>query len=203
MMKDQKPISIQPYLPLINGLKCIITKQTRGMISKRILQRSPNCNLLVFGLGRDSELWHRVNERGYTLFVEHDPRWAKVTAAQIPGINICVHHYLTQCDPKLEIHQQPAIDTKALEKFEMPEQIRQRDWDMILVDGPTGFDSHCPGRMLSIYWTSLISDASCDIFIDDYMRPIEFTYTNKFLFHRYNKFQILNERHKMLWLQPG
>ncbi len=156
--------------------------------------------MLVFGVGRDSVIWNTVNE-GYTLFIEHDSRWARTIAEQIPGINILIHHYETTCEPQKPIHAQPEINQSELLRHPMPEDLDRHKWDVILIDGPTGFNDTCPGRMLPIYWSSLISDSSCDIFVDDYSRPIEFMYTNKFLFHRYNQFHLFEEKLKLLWLK--
>ena len=194
-------MGIEQYLDLINGVKCIIPKQQRGLISKTILRKGAGCNMLVFGVGRDSIIWNTVNENGYTLFVEHDRRWANSIVQQIPDINTIIYEYETTCDPELPIHEQPPINEKELFTHPMPKELAEKSWDIILIDGPTGFNSECPGRMLPIYWSSIISDSSCDIFIDDYSRPIEFTYTNKFLFHRYNKYRLFEERLKLLWLK--
>ncbi len=193
-------MGIEQYLELINTTKCIITKQQRGLICKQILKRGKNCNVLVFGVGNDSIIWNTVNQ-GYTLFIEHDIKWANAIKQKVDGIQICHHEYLTTCDPKLPIHQQPPVDEKALISHSMPQQLREKKWDVILVDGPTGFDDTCPGRTLPIYWSSLLSHADCDIFIDDYSRPIEFIYTNRFLFHKYQKYRLFEERWKMLWLK--
>jgi len=34
-----------------------------------------NCNLLVFGVGNDSALWHNLNKDGRTVFLENIPEW--------------------------------------------------------------------------------------------------------------------------------
>ena len=196
---------IEQYYNLINRTKCILPKQQRGLIVKQILEKGPVCNVLVWGVGGDSIIWHTVNQ-GHTLFIEHDQRWADRIAAQIKDIRINVYQYQTTCRPTLPIHKQPDIDVAELNSHPLPQGIEGVDWDVVLIDGPTGFDDSCPGRMLPIYWTSkLIDPTRCDIFIDDYSRPIEFTYSNRFLFHRYNRFRVFDERLKLLWLKatPG
>ncbi|MGI9319258.1 MAG: hypothetical protein ACR2QW_18165 [bacterium] len=193
-------MGIEQYLDLINGVNCMITKQQRGIICKQILRKGPRCNMLVFGLGRDSIIWQTVNP-GFTLFVEHDTRWSRTMEKQINGIQVLNYEYLTQCEPTLPVHEQPPISETELAAYPIPPELLARKWDIILIDGPTGFDNSCPGRMLPIYWSSVISSNRCDIFVDDYMRPIEFTHTNKFLFPRYNQFRLFDERHKMLWLK--
>lgn len=191
---------VNTYLDLINGTRCIIPKQQRGIICKQMLKRRESCNALIFGAGNDSIIWNTVNQ-GHTLFIEHDAKWANSIAAKVPGINIVSYDYNTQCDPKLAIHEQPAIDELSLMAHPVPKEITERKWDVILIDGPTGFDSNCPGRMLPIYWSSTLAHDACDIFVDDYSRPIEFSYTNKFLFHKYNRYRKFDARLHLLWLQ--
>lgn len=194
-------MGIEQYYELINRTKCILPKQQRGLICKTILTKGPACNVLVWGVGGDSIIWNTVNQ-GYTLFVEHDARWAEKIAGRVEGIKINIYNYTTTCRPTLPIHEQPDIDETALARYAMPEGIEGIDWDVVLIDGPTGFDDNCPGRMLPIYWTSKIIDPTrCDVFVDDYSRPIEFTYANRFLFHRYDRFRVFEERLKLLWLK--
>ena len=155
----------------------------------------------MFGVGGDSIIWNTVNENGYTLFVEHDAQWSKKTLEQVPQIRILNHEFLTRCEPNLPIDQQPPINMADLLRYPMPEELAQKRWDVILIDGPTGFDNTCPGRALPIFWSSLISDNTCDIFVDDYSRPVEFIYTNKFLFPKYNQFYLFEKRLQLLWLK--
>ena len=200
-LNPEKKMGIEKYLPLIKTVRCIIPVKQRIVIGEQILSKGPGCNLLVFGLGGDSVIWNTINENGYSLFIEHDERWANTIAKQVPGINVRTYQYPTKCDPVLPIEEQPPIDLRNLVHHQMPVELVEKKWDVILIDGPTGFDSTCPGRSLPIYWSSLIADKHCDIFVDDYSRPIEFTHTNKFLFPKYNRFHLFEERLKLLWLK--
>ena len=192
---------IEKYLELMNSTRCIIPKVQRRVIGETILSKGPGCNMLVFGVGGDSIIWNTINEAGYTLFIEHDDRWTRKTREQIPGVNVITYQYNTRCEPEWPIHEQPAINSADLLQHAMPGELGERKWDVILIDGPTGFNNKCPGRMLPIFWSSLISDSSCDIFIDDYSRPIEFTYTNRFLFHKYSRYHLFPQRLQLLWLK--
>ena len=66
--------------------------------------------------------------------------------------------------------------------MELDDDIRQIDWDFILVDAPTGYHPNKPGRMKSIYESFNLSDnsKSIDIFVHDCDREIEDTYTKYF-----------------------
>lgn len=77
-------------------------KQQRGLIVKQILLKGPTRNVLVWGVGGDSIIWNTVNQ-GHTLFIEHDPRWARKIAEQVDGININVitHFPIEEIDPDI------------------------------------------------------------------------------------------------------
>ena len=57
----------------------------------------------------------------------------------------------------------------------------ETNWDVIFVDGPAGGSDGRPGRMKSIYMSSLLGDKGCDIFIHDHERVIENHYSQKYL----------------------
>jgi hypothetical protein len=47
-------------------------------------------------------------------------------------------------------------------------------FDIILIDGPTGFNNECPGRILPIYWSKkYLSKQGTIIYIDDANRKLE------------------------------
>ena len=54
-------------------------------------------------------------------------------------------------------------------------------WDIILIDGPAGYEPDKPGRSLPIYWAHKYSDPHTHIFVDDYERPLEREYCDFFL----------------------
>ena len=185
---------------LIEDTHCMIPPHQRRTIRDLIHRKGDSCNMLVFGVGGDTVLWNSLNT-GHTQFIEHDEDWARLIAKQNPMASILQYKFRTKCDPLKPIQEQPEIDENELATFPMPSELTAHKWDIILIDGPSGFDDACPGRMLPIYWSSLISDNTCDIFVDDYSRPIEFIYANKFLFHRYSKFHLYNHNLQMLWLK--
>jgi uncharacterized protein len=57
------------------------------MVYGSIVQAGPQPNVLVFGTGRDSEMWHRLVTKqlgGRVLFVEHEEKWRNFLKANVP-----------------------------------------------------------------------------------------------------------------------
>ena len=48
------------------------------------------CNVLVFGTGKDSELWSKANKNGKTIFLEDDLQW--INHASVMGIGLDIRH---------------------------------------------------------------------------------------------------------------
>jgi hypothetical protein len=108
-------------------------------------------SFLVFGAGNDSELWLSCCPGRNVIFVENDSNW-------IPKI---------PCN-----HFRPKYRGKVgqwLEKTRVPASLK-RDWDFVLIDGPTGFSSECIGRQEPIAWSAKIGKT---LFVHDYDRPWE------------------------------
>jgi glucuronoxylan 4-O-methyltransferase len=66
-------------------------------------------------------------------------------------------------------------------EMELPSSVRDRDWDVILVDAPSGYHPEHPGRMQSIYMAAELAEEGTDIFVHDINRAVEKAYSNKFL----------------------
>lgn len=149
---------------------------------RRVLDTIQNrvpCNLLVFGVGRDSGYWVRANAGGETVFVEHEPEWIRRTAEQVPDIRIHRVSYGTRRIWwwwRLLRPRENFLD-------DLPGDVRDTDWDVIFVDGPQGHRWKHPGRMKSIYTASVLAkrSGSTDVLVHDCDRIVERVYTSIFL----------------------
>lgn len=144
-------------------------------VSAAIRSRGPNCNMLVFGLGNDSPLWANLNHDGYTLFLENIPDWIDKVRSKHPDLKIDHMDYPTTVDASLK---DPALTVR---QAVVPDNIKSRRWDVILVDAPMGWRPDNPGRALPIIWTALIAHDDTHVFVDDYERALEKRYAD-FLF---------------------
>lgn len=144
------------------------------MISQTILSKGP-CNLLIFGLGNDSQLWLDVNKGGKTVFLEnHEPWINKVKGVVGDHLDVRKVTYTT------EIQEWEAI-IDDVDRLNLPldMDILSTKWDIIFIDSPMGCGvSGVPGRMQSIYTGSKL-DCN-EYFLHDVNRPVEKTYGAKY-----------------------
>lgn len=151
-----------------------MSAQEYERITQTLLEKGP-CNLLVFGTGRDSELYMRINAGGSTLFIEDSPEWIEYAKAHTPDIDIVAVTYKTR---RSEFRKYLQLDHLHSLAMDLPKSVTERAWDMIIVDAPAGYDSNGPGRMQSIYTAALLAKGGCDVFVHDCNRTVEKLYTD-------------------------
>ena len=137
----------------------IILKPGEILLIARSILELPQCNLLVFGVGNDTPLWIEINSKGRTVFLENSSEWLQKIMESCPA----AESYLVTYNTKLSEWEQ-LIDDNARLAIDLPPQITSTQWDVILVDGPSGdlasykkqYGIEPPGRMSSIYMSSLL-----------------------------------------------
>lgn len=144
-----------------------------------VVDRAP-CNLLVWGLGKDSALWIDSNEGGDTTFIEHEGEWIKKTKEEIPGIDVVQVSYDTK---RSKWRDYLSEDGKKRESpdllIDLPDSICNTEWEITFVDSPQGGNPDRPGRMASICTASHLT-SNC-YFIHDCNRKVESTYSRLYL----------------------
>lgn len=120
-------------------------------------------NVLVFGIGHDSQFWKSLNPDGRTLFVEDDPKFQAMGREQ--GLEV------------LPVQYEGAVGNWVKPGVNIPGQLRRTIWDVILIDGPRGDKPGTPGRAVPIYWADqlrrAIGQRQRAIFLHDWQRPWE------------------------------
>ena len=146
-----------------------------------IIANKSGCNLLVFGLGKDSHMWMTCNQGGKTVFLEHSSSWIELAKQQIPGVDVRLTNYTGNGHDAIKLLEDYKKGDNDL-NLELDDDIRNTEWDFILVDAPTGYHLNKPNRMKSIYESFNLSNnsKSIDIFVHDCEREIEDTYTKYF-----------------------
>lgn len=165
------------------------------MIVNTVRGRAPGCRLLVFGLGRDAVLWHRINADGYTLFVEDHAHWIRFARQREPGLQVLQVSYEGRT-----VASSLPLDLEALQRHPLPSELERTDWDVIVVDAPFGFDAGCPGRSLPLHWTRQLMRPHTHVFVDDYERPLERAYTDALIApHCAQALVVRRPGHEMFW----
>lgn len=171
-----------------------------------LLSRAP-CNFLVFGLGHDSQMWHSFNPRGTTLFLEEDPKWVQTVLKTAPFLNARNVIYRTKLseaekllqsyrwEPECTPHKEDKIFLRGNDKCrlalnKLPEEVYDKEWDLIMIDAPRGYFPEAPGRMAAIYSAAVMArnrkgKGETHVFLHDVDRRVEKAYAEEFLCRKY------------------
>ncbi|KAM0861120.1 hypothetical protein ACQ4PT_046100 [Festuca glaucescens] len=186
-----------------------VPQQSRAefALSLDVLRRRAPVRLLVFGLGHDSPLWHALNPGGATVFLEEDPEWYRVVRSQSPHLRAHLVRYRTRLDHAdllLGSYKQfpscvpgtgaePAVRANAacpLALHDLPPEVYENEWDVLMVDAPKGYFPSAPGRMAAIWTAAAMARArrgegDTDVFLHDVDRRVERMYAEELLCDRF------------------
>ncbi|MED6205096.1 Glucuronoxylan 4-O-methyltransferase 3 [Stylosanthes scabra] len=180
-------------------------------VSARVLQKKSPCNFLVFGLGHDSLMWTSLNYGGRTVFLEEDKAWIDQVQQRIPGLesyHVAYDTKVHEADDLIKIGMEedeckkvsdPRLSKCQLAHKGFPSEVYDIEWDVIMVDAPTGYFEGAPGRMSAIYTAGLIArnkeQGDTDVFVHDVDRKVEDSFSKAFLCHGYLREQQGRIRH--------
>jgi hypothetical protein len=140
--------------------------------------RAP-CQLLIFGVGRDSALWLRANRGGRTVFIEHEAEWIRETRARLPEAEVVQVRYRTYRWQWWLLLHQPWL----LQMNDLPKEVMDARWDVIFVDSPQGGHATRPGRMKSLYTAAQLARRvpGTEVLVHDCDRRVEQVYSDRYL----------------------
>ncbi|XP_010930428.1 glucuronoxylan 4-O-methyltransferase 3 [Elaeis guineensis] len=179
-------------------------------VTARVLEKKAPCNFLVFGLGRDSPMWTALNHGGRTVFLEEDMSWMETIQEKFPTLesyHVTYDTKVTQANDLLELRREPACTAVGEVKFSkcqlalkrLPSVFFEVEWDLIMVDAPTGWIPEAPGRMGAIYTAGMAARArtegETDVFVHDVDRVVEDKFSKIFLCEGYLREQEGRLRH--------
>jgi len=164
------------HIALMRRMNKIILSTEQLKIISETLRRKTPCKVLIFGLGNDSLFWSGLNRGGLTVFIEDNQEWYKKITTLSSAIKAFLVHYDTQRKDWKRF-----LQNASLLNMTLPVEIEKEKWDVILIDGPSGWKDHEPGRMKSISLASRLIGKSGDVFVHDCDREVEDVFCNKFL----------------------
>ncbi|KAK7389209.1 hypothetical protein VNO78_24045 [Psophocarpus tetragonolobus] len=184
----------QPIKPL--NITTTLTEKEFKVLSDLIALKSP-CNLLIFGFQPQYLILSSMNAAGSTIFLDDDPD--KISKVRINSNNTQIYkleyNMPAKAGYKLLKHARQNPDAcvpnpRFLQKSKcklalknLPSQVYEKNWDVMVVDGPSGDSPESPGRMGSIYTTSVLARAgnTSDVVVHDVDRMIEKWFSWEFL----------------------
>ena len=133
-----------------------------------------NTKMLVFGLGHDSKMWYNGNQNTY--FIESNDKYINLNINDIPKSNIIKYEY-----KNINVQNSFKMSLDDINKYKIPDEINNLGlFDIIIIDGPEGWEKNKPGRLIPYYWASLLSKKGTIIYGDDSSRKLENYCIDKF-----------------------
>jgi uncharacterized protein (TIGR01627 family) len=110
-----------------------------------VLKRRAPCSLLVFGLGGETPLWRALNHGGRTVFLDEN----QYLEGRHPGLEAYDVAYTTTVRELPDLLEAArAAECRPVQNLlfsdcrlainDLPNQLYDVSWDVILVDGPRG-----------------------------------------------------------------
>ncbi|KAG2263239.1 hypothetical protein Bca4012_015138 [Brassica carinata] len=175
-----------------NASQSALTEKELKLLSDSITSRSP-CNVLVFGFAPQYLTLSSINTRGITVILEDDNTKTKAEVnpnntriysvkyhqMEVKNVYNLFRHARANpaCAPNMYSIHQGSSDCK-LKLKDLPQEVYNTRWDVIVVDGPRGDDLEAPGRMGTIYTAAVLarkgsSNSTTYVLVHDVQRTVE------------------------------
>ncbi|KAG8367088.1 hypothetical protein BUALT_Bualt16G0036300 [Buddleja alternifolia] len=147
------------------------------LISDVLRQCSPSCNFLIFGLTDETLLWKALNHNAY------DVQYATKLSETAEVIAAAKEQVVNECRPV----QNLLFSECKLGLNDLPNQLYEVDWDVILVDGPRGYWPEAPGRTAAIFTAAVLArskkggNPKTHVFVHDFNMKVDRITSYEFL----------------------
>ena len=170
-------------------------------IAANIFRKSP-CNLLIFGLGHETLLYRSLNRGGRTVFIDENGFLISHLEERHVGL---IEAYDVKFPKEMEdlgdllskAKEERKGDCRPVQNLlfsdcrlavnDLPNDLYDVPWDVILVDGPRGWGVSAPGRASAIFTAAVMArsgggrNSTTVVLVHDYNRELERICSEEFL----------------------
>ncbi|KAF5732219.1 glucuronoxylan 4-O-methyltransferase 1 [Tripterygium wilfordii] len=182
-------------LPITSVSSATLTKKEFQLIQNLISRKAP-CNLLIFGFSTQYLTLSSINLGGKTIILEDDLNKiskikTKFNSTRIYKVDhkapakeayklLKIARHDPACAPR-SVKLQESTCELALKN--LPREVYDIQWDLVVVDGPEGNTPEAPGRMAAIYTASMMARAgnTTTVLVHDVNRMVEKWFSWEFL----------------------
>ena len=133
-----------------------------------------NKNFLIFGTGHDTPLWRYANNNGLCVFLENKSKWINKEDTDVYKVK-----YTTSRGQYKQLLREYQNNNYINLQIDLPDIVKNTEWDCIFVDSPVGTSDKQPGRMQSIFSASDLASSNTEVFVHDIDRIVEDVYTRE------------------------
>ncbi|KAL7193282.1 hypothetical protein ACSBR2_024985 [Camellia fascicularis] len=165
------------------------------LISDVLRQCSSLCNFLVFGLTLDTLLWKALNHHGRTVCIDENRCYVAYMeekhqeyTSKMSEMKGLIAKMREQVRNEYKPVKNLLFSDCTLGLDDLPNQLYEIDWDVILVDVPRGYWPDAPGRMAAIFTASVLArskkgsgGAKTHVFVHDFNREVDGVTSDEFL----------------------
>lgn len=145
-------------------------------------------------------MWHSLNHGGFTVFLEEDEAWTEQIKRRFPMLetyHVAYDSKVSQANELMQVGKGPECTAVADPRYSMcqlalkglPSKVYEMEWDLIMVDAPTGYYEEAPGRMAAIYTAGMMArnrrGGETHVFVHDVNREVEDKFSREFLCEGY------------------
>ncbi|XP_050253587.1 probable methyltransferase At1g27930 [Quercus robur] len=145
-----------------------------------------------------------LNPRGKTVFLKEDPKWFQTVLKDSPYLKAHTVKYrtqLSQADHLLSSYRSERLCSSSdaylrgntrcrLALENLPDEVYETEWDLIMIDAPRGYFAEAPGRMGAIFSAAVMArnrkgSGVTHVFLHDVDRRVEKAFAEEFLCRKY------------------
>lgn len=148
-----------PFMTAIRNSKPQLSPTQMTWIASTISSYGSNnglnpFNILVWGLGFDSQLWYTAHcdavhqKGGHAIFVENWKTWIDTVGATYPHLEVYEFG-----DYKSKVEEYRKFFDNPYKSITLAPEVEDKCFDMILIDAPQGYNTGQPGRQEATWWS--------------------------------------------------